>query len=148
NYRVSTTWVPYGNRSPDASYTVFAGTTQVGTAQVDQRHAPGSFMENGIDWQDLGGPYDVANSTLVVRLSDVATPGTYLIADSVRIQRLGNMVSATGARAVVLNGTTALASGAATLDFGHADLGTPVSRTLSVLNTGGANLTLGAITVP
>jgi hypothetical protein len=37
----------------------------------------------------LGATFDVVNGVLTVQLSDLASPGTYLIADAVRIERIG-----------------------------------------------------------
>jgi subtilisin family serine protease len=88
-YRVSVTWDPYSNRSIDAPYTVFDGTTSLGTVLVNQQNVPGSFTENGIYWYDLGS-FAVIGNTLVIQLSDAASAGSYLIADAVRVQRIGN----------------------------------------------------------
>lgn len=60
----------------------------------------------------------------------------------------GSVVSATApAEITLLNGTTEITSGGS-LAFGTTLLGTPVSRTLTVRNTGGLSLTLGAFTAP
>jgi hypothetical protein len=88
-YRVSVTWVPAANRAPNAAYTVLDGSTTLATTLVDQRQAPASLQDAGALWQDLGGPFTVSSGTLTVQLSDLAAAGTYLIADSVRIERIG-----------------------------------------------------------
>jgi hypothetical protein len=90
-YRVSTTWQPYPNRVVDAPYTILDGSTVLATVLVNQQQAPAGFTADGQSWQDLGGPYAVFGNTLVVRLSDLATPaGYYVIADAVRVERLGD----------------------------------------------------------
>jgi hypothetical protein len=61
----------------------------LGTARINQQAVPSSFAEGGIQWHDLGS-FTLAGNTLVVQLSDSATPGWYLIADAVRIERIGN----------------------------------------------------------
>jgi hypothetical protein len=88
-YRVSITWEPYSNRSVDAPFAVYDGTSLLGTARINQQAVPSSFAEGGIQWHDLGS-FTLAGNTLVVQLSDSATPGWYLIADAVRIERIGN----------------------------------------------------------
>jgi hypothetical protein len=88
-YRVSVTWDPAANRAPDAAFTVLDGGAALTTTLVNQRQAPASFQDAGAWWQVLGGTYDIQSGVLTVRLSDLATAGTYLIADSVRIERIG-----------------------------------------------------------
>jgi subtilisin family serine protease len=147
-YRVSATWVPFSNRAPNAAYTVTVGSATLGTVQLDQRQEPASFTDGGIDWQDVGGPYDITGNELSVQLSDLATSGTYLIADAVRIEFLGSLDSTVAPHALVLDGLTDVPAVTGQVDFGHTDPGTPVARTLTVRNTGTANLTLGAINLP
>jgi hypothetical protein len=88
-YRVSVTWEPYSNRPLNAPFTVFNGTIVLGTIPVNQQVLPGSFLENGVHWQDLGS-FTLAGDSLVVQLRDAATPGSYVIADAVRVERIGN----------------------------------------------------------
>jgi hypothetical protein len=88
---VSATWQPYVNRVVDAPYTVLDGTAVLATVAVNQQQAPGDFVTDGQACQDLGGAYTVFGSTLVVRLSDQASPGgNYLVADAVRAERIGD----------------------------------------------------------
>jgi len=89
-YRVSVTWQAYSNRASAAPYTVLDGSTELGTVTMDQRVAPVGFVEDGVAWQDVG-VYQVTAGTLVVRLTDRAGPsGSYMSADAVRIERIGN----------------------------------------------------------
>src|SRR5205823_8444084 len=92
-YRVSVTWVANANRVANAPYTVLDGSATLGTAAVDQRQQPSTFNDLGVAWQDLGGPYQVSSGTLTVKLSDLATPGAYLIADTVRLEYVGAPLS-------------------------------------------------------
>jgi hypothetical protein len=93
NYRVSVTWESYTNRTTDAPYTVLDGPTVLGTVTVNQRQAPAGFVEHGVWWQDVG-VYQLAGNTLVVRLSDQAGPsGSYVIADAVRVEEVGESQS-------------------------------------------------------
>jgi hypothetical protein len=146
NYRVSVTWEPYTNRPVDAPYTVMDGPTALGTVTVNQRQAPAGFIEDGVRWQDVG-VYQLAGNTLVVRLSDQAGPsGSYVIADAVRVERVGELPAAPEVQ--VLVGSVELADGTGSVDFGSTLVGTPVSQTITVRNVGTVDLSLGAITLP
>ncbi|MCA9457734.1 MAG: hypothetical protein KC587_13805, partial [Nitrospira sp.] len=90
-YQVAVTWQAYTNRPLDARYTILDGATALGTVTVDQRQDPVGLVENGVLWQDVG-VYHLTGDTLVVRLSDLAGPvGSYVIADAVRVERVGEM---------------------------------------------------------
>jgi subtilisin family serine protease/uncharacterized protein (DUF2141 family) len=147
-YRVSATWVPFSNRAPAATYTVATGATQQGLATVDQRQTPANFTDQGLAWQDLGGPYQVTGNALTVQLSDLAAAGSYLIADAVRIELVGNLDSNQGPHALVLDGLASVANGSGAVDLGHTNPGTPVTHTFTVRNVGTADLALSALTVP
>ncbi len=93
-YQVAITWTEHTNRSNDATFTV-SGTTNNGTAHVNQRLAPssfpGSFADEGVFWAPLnvggsGGNFLVAGSTLTVKLG--TSVYGYVIADAVRIEKL------------------------------------------------------------
>jgi len=53
-YRVSTTWMPWGDRATNAPYTVLDGTTSRGTVPVNQRFAPTDYASDGVTWKTLG----------------------------------------------------------------------------------------------
>ena len=57
---------------------------------MDQREAPADFVDRGASWYQLDGSFDVAGTTLVVRLSDDANPpgSTTVVADAIRIERI------------------------------------------------------------
>lgn len=90
-YRVSATWVPFFNRATDSPFTVADGNTVFETVLVNQELAPDDFVDGGTAWEDLGGAYPITGNTLTVRLSDAANE--YVIADAVRIERVGNFPS-------------------------------------------------------
>ena len=48
----------------------------------------------------------------------------------------------------VLEGTASITDETGTVDFGRADIGSPLSRTFTVRNAGSENLTLGSISLP
>ncbi|HEX8200561.1 MAG TPA: hypothetical protein VF590_08740, partial [Isosphaeraceae bacterium] len=90
-YRVSATWTPYTNRATDTPFTVLDGGTPLGTVRVNQKLTPDDFSDQGLGWEDLGGPYSTSGTTLVVRLTDAAN--AQVIADAVRIERIGDLTS-------------------------------------------------------
>src|SRR5262249_54137800 len=107
-YRVSATWQAYSNRVIDAPYAVLDGTAALGTVLINQQQAPSGLSDSGQQWQDLGGPYLILGNTLVVRLNDQATPaGNYLVADAIRVERVGGLVSGPDIQ-VFVNGTAAV----------------------------------------
>ena len=146
-YLVSVTWQAYTNRTVDAPYAVLDGSAELATVLVNQREVPADFFEDGQWWQDLGEPYELTGDTLVVRLSDLAGPsGSYLVADGVRIERVGELPS--GPEIQVFVDGTSVADGTGTVDFGSTTVGLPLTKTITVRNGGTADLMLGAITVP
>ncbi len=145
-YRVSVTWQPYSNRTDSAPYTVLAGSSELGTVVFDQRVAPADFVESGVTWQDVG-TYQLAGDTLSVRLSDAGSPaGSYAVADAVRMERIGDLVSAPEVRVQVAGAD--VADGTGSVAFGSTAAGSPLTQTFSVANLGSLNLTLGTIALP
>ncbi len=146
-YRVSVTWEAYWNRPAAAAYTVYDGDTALSTVVVNQQTTPTGFVENGVAWQDLGAPFTVTGNALVVDLSDLVSPsGSYVIADAVRVERVGPLPS--GPEIQVFVDGVNLLDGSGTVDFGATVLGTTVSRTIAVRNLGTTDLTMGTFTVP
>ena len=86
-YDVAVTWLAWAGRATNAPYTVLSGSTALGTVLVNQQLAPSGFSDQGGTWQDLGS-FTISGNQLVVRLSDNANG--YVIADAIRINRLGN----------------------------------------------------------
>ncbi|MDH3508896.1 MAG: S8 family serine peptidase, partial [Gammaproteobacteria bacterium] len=145
-YQVAVTWQAFSNRTIDAPYTVLDGTVALGTAAINQRQAPSSFAEGGVSWQDIG-VYSVTGDTLVVQLSDLAGPsGSYVIADAVRVERVGELPQ--GPEIQVLVGGVSLSDGTGSVDFGSTVVGAPVVQTITVSNVGTLDLALGTITWP
>ncbi len=143
-YRVSATWRGDTNRATNSPFVISDGATVLATVRINQQNAPGSLADKGFNWGDLGGPYNITSGTLTVRLSDDADQ--YVDADAIRVERIGNLV--TGPQIQVLDGTTNLVSGSASVDFGTTAPGTPKQRTITVRNTGTATLSLGSIATP
>ena len=87
-YEVAATWSAQINRATDSPFTIIDGTTSLGTVEVNQEQPPGEFTDGGAWWKSLG-TFSVSGNTLVVQLSDNANE--YVIADGVRIERLGDI---------------------------------------------------------
>ena len=92
-YMVAATWAPASTAATNAPYTVYDGTAVRGTTAVNQRYSPTDFFDPTGDpgktaWQVLG-TYYVTGDILLVKLTDKANGS--VIADAVRIQRLGDI---------------------------------------------------------
>ncbi len=142
-YRVSATWRGDTNRATNTPFIITDGTNTLGTATINQQLQPNSLTDQGFSWGDLGGPYNLTGSTLVVSLSDRNTGNLYIDADAIRIQRVGSIVS--GPSLQVFDGTTGLNSGGAADDFGSTTPGAPMQHTFTVHNAGTTPLILGAL---
>ncbi len=94
-YRVSTTWSAHPNRATNAPFVVLDGAVQQGPAvQVNQELEPSADVTvDGVAFQHLG-IFDITGSTLTVQLTDDANQ--YVIADAVRIERVGDLDSPLG----------------------------------------------------
>ncbi len=92
-YEVAATWAEHPNRATNAPYEVFNGATSLETVPVDQQAAPDDFTDQGTAWETLG-TYTITGDTLRVELSDAANG--LLIADAVRIERVGSPLLAAG----------------------------------------------------
>ncbi len=93
-YRVSANWTTLANRATNAPYTVFDGVTNRGTVRLNQELAPNDRVDAGGNWEDLGGTWTITGNTLVVKLTNDANE--YVIADGVRIERVGSPLLAAG----------------------------------------------------
>ena len=143
-YEVAATWSAQINRATDSPFTIIDGTTSLGTVEVNQEQPPGEFTDGGAWWKSLG-TFSVSGNTLVVQLSDDANE--YVIADGVRIERLGDLPA--GPEIVVQLDGVEVPDEIGLYDFGSTLLGTAVRKTFLVRNEGGADLVLDdQITLP
>ena len=92
-YQVAATWAhKYGNKynAPDAPFTLRDGETQRSQVLVDQKNLPAEFTDaEGVTWDTLD-TISVTSGTLRVELSE-APGNNYVVADAVRIERLGDI---------------------------------------------------------
>ena len=88
-YQVSTTYLAYSSWAPDARYTLRDATGALATITVNQQIPPADLQDAGVAWRNLGAPVLVSGDTLTVQLSDQATAGTWVMADAVRVERVG-----------------------------------------------------------
>ncbi|MCO6458613.1 MAG: choice-of-anchor D domain-containing protein, partial [Pirellulaceae bacterium] len=151
-YRVSTTFAAdtefFGSTA--APFTVSDINGQIGATAIDQSMAPqslaGSFQDEGVWWVDLGGPYTVTGGQIVVRLLDtVNQPTRFILADAVRIERLledkpGIPFLTTRPDVTVEDGMADVADDTGVVEFGPTWPGTPVNKTFTIRNDGGAPL--------
>ena len=103
SYHVAATWFAFSNRATNAPYSVYDGTTLVGTVPVNQQVTPADFTDRGSGWKDLRR-FTVASTTLRVRLTDAANG--FVISDAIRI-----VPSATGNQPPVIASLAAVRPG-------------------------------------
>ena len=149
-YKVETTWTKYANRATNAPYTISGGTATLAVAVNQQQTPVGVSGDNGT-WQELG-LYRPTSGTLAVTLSNNANGD--VIADAVRIEPApaggpAIMVQAgTGSTSDPVVLPTLSASAQTTVSFGTVVAGGVSQETFTVLNGGGAALSLSNLSLP
>jgi hypothetical protein len=142
-YRVSATWTANANNASNSTFVVMAdGSTggrnrpaQAGQIRLNQERTPGDFSTaDGTLWQDLMTSVRVDNGTLTVMLSDAANG--QVIADAIRIERVGTPLLAAGGAAVA----TDLTSRSMTPSLTSEDVDTVLQQAIAIV-TESANLT-------
>lgn len=88
-YEVWTTRVQAPDRATNSPFTVFDGSTALGTVRLDQSKIPIGHYDQGNSWNTLGQSFSITSGTLKVVLSNDADAGKYVVADVVRIRKLG-----------------------------------------------------------
>jgi hypothetical protein len=112
------------------------------TVRLDQTSSPDDLTANGGTWEELG-TYDVLGGELHVVLSDDAD-NRWVIADAVRIERIGDVVVAPEID-IVWGPNQTVISDTGTAALGETSVGTAVDHVFTVKNTGNTDLTLTAI---
>ncbi len=147
-YQVFTRWSQFSNRATNAPYTVYDGTTALGTVSVNQQVAPVGDTADGIAWQKLGN-YTIDSGTLKLLLTDAANG--YVTADAVRLVAGTSIPQApemdvAGFEHSISDGDTSPEFADAT-EFGFVGaLYNSITHTFSILNTGNAALQLSGST--
>jgi len=84
-YRVLATWLPYSGRATNAPYTIFDGTTEITTIEVNQVATMKDYTAHGAVW-DILATVTITSGRLAVELSDDANG--YVIADGILVERV------------------------------------------------------------
>jgi len=143
-YQVSASWLQGRNRATDSPFTVLDGYSALQTVRLNQELAPNDFTDAGAAWENLG-TFDISGNTLRVRLSDGADD--FVIADAIRVERVGDVAQDPEIQ-VSIDGTN-IADGSGSVNFGATTVGTALTETFTVTNTGSGTLSLGgAISLP
>jgi subtilase family serine protease len=83
-YEVDVTWPASASLSANVTYSVFNGTTKIGSVIVDQKLGPSGISYDGLNWQSLGS-FTVTGTQLSVSVANTAGDGQ-VEADAVRIR--------------------------------------------------------------
>lgn len=89
-YRVSTTWYEYINRATNSPYKIFVNDVEKASLRVNQELAPAGLADNGALWFDLP-LVDVTDDTAIMRVELSNDADEFVIADAVRIERIGDV---------------------------------------------------------
>ncbi len=99
-YEVWATWQQDGNRATNSPFTVSDGNTPLGsTIYKNQTQAPndGVHFDYGSSWVVLGGNVSITSGTLKVVLTNQGiASGRYVVADAIRINRVGDITGGNG----------------------------------------------------
>ncbi|MBI1337329.1 MAG: choice-of-anchor D domain-containing protein [Phycisphaera sp.] len=138
NYEVYATWRADPNRATDIPYSILDGSHSLGIVRVNQEQPPSGLTLDGFNYSRIGGLWTTNSGSLVVAINDDADD--YVDADAIYIRRVGAL-SYTPEIEVSVDGRDMPNNGE--LDFGTTNVGSPVQRTLTVLNKGAVTLNLG-----
>jgi hypothetical protein len=150
-YRVSATWFTnvdypqlFTTAAPFSVIDTTAGVVR-GSALVNQQFSPNDFSDAGSTWEDLG-EFDIIGSSLVVRLTSTTDNATYVVADAIRVERVGDLSPAAELQVAEASSDVQLDSNVA---FGAVELNHSLSKTFTISNVGAQPLELtGPISVP
>jgi len=150
-YRVSATWSGSGAAllpSTQAPFTVADINGTLLSVMIDQTAMPNDFTEAGVSWEDLGAPIQLTGGKIVVNLLDSAGQASRgVLADAVRIERLFSNANTTPAFVtahpdVAVQVNPDVLDDGGVVDFGTTWSGSPLTKTFTVTNAGGASLTV------
>jgi hypothetical protein len=148
-YRVSATWEGSTNTlgSTATPFAIADARGPLRTLSVNQSRRPDDFQADGNVWEDLGPVISLTGGTIVVTLFDSANQSSlHVFADAIRVERLysnANLAQAYQTPApdlqVLVDGEPLL-DDVGEFDFGTTWPGTPLTRTFTIHNRGGAAL--------
>ena len=148
-YEVAATWYPGLSWASNAVFTVRDGES-AWSVQLNQRTAPDDLNADGAAWERLGF-FEITGSSLIVQLPNIGNG--YLIADAIRINRVGDLPSGGAPTAFDDNlhldegsTTTVLVGGATSLLANDTDPDLP-GDTLTVTTTPVTNVSHGTLTL-
>ncbi|MCR9296202.1 MAG: S8 family serine peptidase [bacterium] len=136
-YQLAATWTTNPNRATNSPFTILDGGSVLSSVAINQELPPNDFSADGASWERLGTVL-VTGDSVTVLLTDDAND--YVIADAVRLERLGDLPSTP--EIIVQWDGVALEDDVSTIDFGSTAYGVAVERSLTVKNAGGGNLQL------
>jgi hypothetical protein len=90
-YEVWATWIQAPNRATNSPFSLYDNFTLLATAAVNQILAPSGYYDQGFSWYSLGESYAISSGTLVVKLTNAVAAGSYVVADAIRVNRLGGL---------------------------------------------------------
>lgn len=99
-YRVHASWTASIVNATNAPFTVYDGSTALGTVLANQEVASSGFTWSGTNWKQLG-VFDITGDTIRVTLTNAANDR--VVADAVRIERIGDLPDGAAAAGSVLN---------------------------------------------
>jgi prepilin-type N-terminal cleavage/methylation domain-containing protein len=88
-YHVQATWLAGPDRAPDARYTVFDGTTSLGSYDISQLFAPSGPVSENRPWQVVA---DVPLGSGTVQVTLKSSPNGTVAADAVQLVPVANDV--------------------------------------------------------
>jgi hypothetical protein len=95
-YRVHASWTANVTNATNAPFTVFDGVTEVGTVLANQEVASSGLNWSSTNWKELG-TFDITGDTIRVTLTNAANDR--VVADAVRVERIGDLPEPEGAAA-------------------------------------------------
>ncbi|WP_254512688.1 choice-of-anchor D domain-containing protein [Anatilimnocola floriformis] len=87
-YRVSGSWTASVVNATNAPFTIYDGSTSLGTVLANQEVASSGLTWSGTNWKDLG-TFNITGDTIRVVLTNAANDR--VVADAIRVERIGDL---------------------------------------------------------
>jgi hypothetical protein len=88
---VAATWSSHANRATNAPFVVYVDGVALPTVVINQQQVPNDLTDATTSWEYLTDALNISASTVLVKLTDLANG--YVIADAIRLERLGDLPS-------------------------------------------------------